>query len=284
MTTAEEKIARVKDFRLIDDVFFEVFAEDKAACEEILRTILEDDGLTVIDVVVQGSERNLYGRSVRLDALCTLGNGDKANIEVQRAGNDDHFRRVRFNAASITVKDSEPGERFDEILDLYMVYISENDFIRGGKTAYHVEKVIRETGETIDDGVHEVYVNTKVRDGTKISGLMGCFMERELDNPAFPAMTRKFRELKTTEGGASAVCEIMEKYMKESREEGREEGRAEGREEGRAEGRREGMEKGQKSTTEILRLYTRGETSGKISEKLQLDLQIVNAVIADFEK
>ncbi len=44
-----------------------MFAEDKAACEEILRTILEDDGLTVIDVVVQSSERNLYGRSVRLD-------------------------------------------------------------------------------------------------------------------------------------------------------------------------------------------------------------------------
>jgi len=280
MATAEEKIARVKEFRLIDDVFFEVFAEDKAACEEILRTILEDDGLTVIDVVVQSSERNLYGRSVRLDALCTLGNGEKANIEVQRADNDDHFRRVRLNAASITVKDSEPGERFDEILDLYMVYISEYDFIRGGKTAYHVEKVIRETGETVDDGVHEVYVNTKVKDGTKISDLMDCFTVKELDNPAFPATTRKFRELKTTEGGASAVCEIMEKYMKESREEGREEGRREGMEKGR----REGMEKGQKSTTEILRLYTRGETSGKISEKLQLDLQIVNAVIADFEK
>lgn len=35
--TAEEKIARVKDFRLIDDVFFEVFAEDKDACQEIAK-------------------------------------------------------------------------------------------------------------------------------------------------------------------------------------------------------------------------------------------------------
>jgi len=280
MAAAEDKIERIKDFRLIDDVFFEVFAEDKEACEEILRTILEDDGLTVIDVVVQNSERNLYGRSVRLDALCTLGDGEKCNIEVQRADNDDHFRRVRFNASSITVKDSEPGRHFNELLDLYMVYISENDFIRGEKTTYHVEKVIRETGETVDDGVHEVYVNTKVRDGTKISDLMDCFTKKDLDNPKFPAVTRKFRELKTTEGGASAVCEVMEKYMKESREEGREEGRQEGRQEGRKEGRQEGR----KSTTEILRLYTRGETSSQISEKLHLDLQIVNAVIADFER
>jgi hypothetical protein len=39
----KEKIEKIKEFRLIDDVFF------------------------------QSSERNIYGRSVRLDALCTLG-------------------------------------------------------------------------------------------------------------------------------------------------------------------------------------------------------------------
>ena len=34
-----EKIERVKEFRLIDDVFFEVFASDIPACQEILRVI-----------------------------------------------------------------------------------------------------------------------------------------------------------------------------------------------------------------------------------------------------
>ena len=50
----------------------------------MLRTILEDPALTVEDVIVQSSERNLFGRSVRLDALCTLGSGTLVNIEVQR--------------------------------------------------------------------------------------------------------------------------------------------------------------------------------------------------------
>ncbi|MDE7246817.1 MAG: Rpn family recombination-promoting nuclease/putative transposase [Lachnospiraceae bacterium] len=222
--TTEEKLARVRDFRLIDDVFFEVFAQDKAACQEILRVILEDDALTVEDVVVQSSERNIYGRSVRLDALCTLGDGTRCNIELQRADNDDHFRRVRFNAASITVKDSEPGERFGDILDLYMVYISEHDFIGDGYTAYHVDKVIRETGKTVDDGVHEVYVNTKVKDGSRIAELMDCFTEKKVENRNFPAVTERFRELKETEGGADAVCEIVEKLVEEGRAEGREEG------------------------------------------------------------
>lgn len=164
--TTEEKIARAKEFRLIDDVFFEVFAEDEEACQEILRVILEDGQLAVLDVVVQSSKRNIYGRSVRLDALCTLGDGKKCNIEVQRAN---------------------------------------------------------------DDGLHELYVNTKVKDGSKISDLMDCFMQREVfDNVNFPAMSRRVRELKTTEGGAGAVCDIVQKLVDEGREEGRTEGIVEG--------------------------------------------------------
>lgn len=216
MSNQQEVIKqKIAEARLIDDFFFEVFADDTAACEEILRTILEDDQLKVIDVVVQSSKRNIYGRSVRLDALCTLGDGNKCNVEVQRADNDDHFRRVRFNAASITVKDSKPGEHFDEILDLYMVYISENDFIGGGKTIYHVDKVIRETGGVIDDGVHEVYVNTQIKDGSKISDLMECFISPSLNSKKFPATTKRFTELKETEGGLRAVSVILNELLAE---------------------------------------------------------------------
>ena len=43
----KEKIEKIKEFRLIDDVFLEVFASDIPACQEILRTILEDEKLTV---------------------------------------------------------------------------------------------------------------------------------------------------------------------------------------------------------------------------------------------
>ncbi|MCR4745829.1 MAG: hypothetical protein K5894_11475, partial [Lachnospiraceae bacterium] len=60
---------------------------------------------------------------------CILGNGVLVNIEVQRADNDDHLRRVRFNASSITVKDSNTGEKFENVKDVYVVYISENDFL-----------------------------------------------------------------------------------------------------------------------------------------------------------
>ena len=213
-----EKIERVKEFRLIDDVFFEVFASDIPACQEILRVILEDTELIVNDVIVQSSERNLYGRSVRLDALCTLGDGSLCNIEIQRADNDNHLKRARFNAASITVKESEIGTNFEKVKDVYIVYISEKDFFKGGLTTYHIDKIIRENGICVDDGLHEIFVNTSVNDGSNIAELMQCFEQKDLNNLKFKAVTRRFKELKETEGGLNAMCKIMEDIVKEENE------------------------------------------------------------------
>lgn len=53
---------------------------------------------------------------------------------------------------------------------------------------------------------------------------MTCFSSKEVNTPEFPAVTRRFKELKS-EGGASAVCEIMEKYLSEAKNEGKTEER-----------------------------------------------------------
>ncbi len=214
--TTEEKLQRVKDLRPIDDVFFEVLASNIKVCQEILRTILDDDKLIVNDVIPQSSERNIYGRSVRLDALCTLGDGTKCNIEVQRSDNDNHLKRARFNAASITVRESSPGDRFDDVVELYIVYISEFDFLQGNLPIYHIDKVIRENGQIVDDGLHEIFVNTVVSDGSNVSNLMACFTKREVRDARFPELSAEVQRLKSTEGGVSVVSKVMEKYISEA--------------------------------------------------------------------
>ena len=104
---------------------------------------------------------------MRLDSLCVLGDGTKCNIEVQRADNDDHLRRARFNASSITVRESNPGEKFNDVIDVYIVYISQFDFLVYGLTTYHIDKTIRENGAVVDDGLHEIFVNTVIKDGSR---------------------------------------------------------------------------------------------------------------------
>lgn len=113
--------------------------------QEILRTILKDDRLIVEDVIVQSSHRNVWGRSVRLDALCILGDGSRCDIEVQRANSDDHLKRARYNAACIVTKNTDPGERFEKVPRVIIVYISEKDFLGYGKTIYHIDKVFGKT-------------------------------------------------------------------------------------------------------------------------------------------
>ena len=50
--TLQEKIDKVKDLRPIDDVFFEVLAQNVDVCQEMLRVILEDKALIVESVIV----------------------------------------------------------------------------------------------------------------------------------------------------------------------------------------------------------------------------------------
>ena len=241
--TLEEKIEQVKNFRPIDDTFFEVMADDIGVCQEMLRIILEDEKLIVKDVIVQSSERNLYGRSVRLDALCILGNGKKCNVEVQRSNKDHHLKRVRFNASVITVRDSQTDDKFEETIDLIVVYISEFDIFKCGRVIYHVDSVIRETQEKVDDGLERVFVNTAVKDGTTISEYMDCFLQKEIDNAKFPKLTNRVHYLKHEEGGVNAVCEIMRKYSEEVAEkayqQGEEAGKKIGKEIGKEIGQRQ---------------------------------------------
>ena len=81
---------------------------------------------------------------------------------------------------------------------------------------YHVDSVIRETNERVDDGLERIFVNTAVKDGTTISEYMDCFLQKEVDNEKFPELTRRMKYLKNEEGGMRSMCEVMERYIKQA--------------------------------------------------------------------
>lgn len=56
-----------KKLNPIDDLIFLKMAEYPIFCEEILRVILSDPKLTVIEAIPQESITNLQGRSIILD-------------------------------------------------------------------------------------------------------------------------------------------------------------------------------------------------------------------------
>ena len=57
----------------------------------------------------------------------------------------------------------------------------------------------RENGIVVDDGLHEIFVNTVIKDGSRISDLMSCFSSKDVNTTEFPTVTKRFRELKKAE-------------------------------------------------------------------------------------
>ena len=216
----------------IDDDFLKKMAEDILFCQEVIRTILEDDSLTVLESHAQHTIKNLQGRSVILDILCRSGTGKIINVEVQKGNDVDHQKRVRYHASCITANITDTGSRFQDIPDLCIIYISKSDFLGEGKTVYHIDRIIRETGTIVENGLQEIYVNATNKDGSNTSKLMTVFTESDAyDDELFPVTSERKRYFKEDEKGVAEMCAIMD----EIREEGRLEGKLEGKEEGKLE-------------------------------------------------
>lgn len=206
---------RIADLNVIDDTLFQKMAEDIGFCEEMLTTILNQK-VKIIKVVPQNKIKNLQGRSVILDAYCKLGNGQNCNIEVQKANDDNHVKRMRYNTSCITANITEPGSKFENVPDVIGIFISKFDVFKGKKAIYHVERKIKETGEVNDNGLYEIYVNTKVDDGTDVAQLMKIFKEQEVyDFVKFPKVSKRKKYFLKGKGGKKEMCEIVEEYARQ---------------------------------------------------------------------
>ena len=271
----------VMKLRPIDDVFFQKLMEDREVCEEILRVIMEDDQLVVVQVIPQSDVKNLQGRSVRLDALCVLGDGSSVNAEVQKDNSNlDHFRRVRYNASCITANLTGKGDEFSDVPNVAVIYISEKDLFQKGRVIYHARSTVEETGEQVDDGYTSIYVNTEVKDNTKISELMECFMQKLVENTRLPHLSARVRQFKVEEEGVSVMCNIVEAYANEKAAEARAQAHEQGFEQGLEQGHEQGLEQG---LEKIAYLYVKGYISYDLALEQVGSKELLDRLIASQE-
>ena len=242
MPTKKERDEYLRGLNPIDDLMFRKMAEHKEFCEEILRVILDDYELVVTDNMQQFDLKNLQGRSVVLDAKCITGDGRYINIEVQKANDDNHLKRVRYNASVLTANVTETGKQFEFVPDICIIFISAFDLFKGNLPLYHVKKVVMETDQIIDDGLTEIYVNAAVDDGSKLAKLMKVFTKNDVyDEADFPVTSEIKARFKKDEGGTVKMDATLQKWMQESEEIGEKRGEKRGREEGIMLGKEEGM-------------------------------------------
>jgi len=100
--------------------------------------------------------------------------------------------------------------------DVCVIFISAFDMFKSGLPLYHVKKVVMETGQVVEDGLTEIYVNAVIDNGSKFSKLMKVFTENDTYNTdEFPVTSEIKARFKFDEGGAVKMDETLQRWKDE---------------------------------------------------------------------
>ena len=202
-----------------DSVFREV-ATNKEFVTELLRVFLNDEKLEIIELLPQKDMAIYNQRRVVLDVYCKLSSGETVAVEVENNSNGDrhdHQKRVRYYGSMIDVKNLHPNEQFSKLPDLYMIYLTTNDFIGKHKAIYHVERQIIETESYVNNGYHEIYINAEVDDRSSIAEVMKILSTTDYVNENFKSITKMKEEKLMPAEVERALEELKEEYRQEGK-------------------------------------------------------------------
>lgn len=119
---------------------------------------------------------------------------------------------LKIRKDTVTVNRSEPGDRFEHVQEVYIIYVSNFDVLQNGRTISHAEMICKETGESLQDGLHEIYVTTTGKEDNKITRLMKEFLNPDMNNPEFPKTSRRVQAMKHDPKEVAIVCKAIEEY------------------------------------------------------------------------
>ena len=212
----EEDLRRLRGLRLLDDDFMQKVFEDKACTELLLQIILKRADLKVLHVKGQQDIKNLQGRSIILDILAVDTDNKVYNIEIQRSDKGAAVKRARYNSSLIDSNVTEPGEKYENLCESYIIFITENDIMKEGLPIYHVDRTVIETGKLFGDEAHIIYVNSQIHDESALGKLMYDFYCTNAGKMNYKILADRVRYFKEDEKGVATMSRVMEEMRNET--------------------------------------------------------------------
>ena len=217
--THQQDLERLKSLRYMDDDFMTVcLANNFEGVELILRIVLGQKDITVKSVRTQEPMKNLQGRSAILDVHAVDSTKKEFDVEIQRKDAGAGAKRARHNSSLLDAHILKSGDDTEDIPDSYVIFITENDVMKGNQPIYPVERyvTIGENKVLFGDGSHIIYVNGKYRGNDEIGKLMHDFSCTNPDDMNYEALAKKARYFKQDEKGVATMCKIMEDMRNEA--------------------------------------------------------------------
>ena len=117
----------------------------------------------------------------------------------------------------IDVHSLEAGQKFSELPECYVIFITRNDVLGLGRAIYTIHKYIDEVLEPFDDGSHTIYINCSVEDdGSEIWKLIHDLQCLNAEDMYFPRLAERVEFFKgdNDEGGEGAMGYFKEREEK----------------------------------------------------------------------
>ncbi len=206
----------IRNFTLMSDTFMRNVFKHIECVEYVLQVIMGRKDLHVVDSVVQKDYKNLQGRSAILDCAARDAEDKRYDVEVQQKNEGASPRRSRYHSGLVDMNTLEAGQKFEELPDSYVIFITRGDALGYGLPVSRIERTIGGIGEEFEDGSHIIYVNAAMQDEeTELGRLMHDFHCKDASEMYSEVLARRVRELKETEEGVYSMCQEMDEIYNE---------------------------------------------------------------------
>ena len=191
ITGLERRVNVARHFNLLSDVFMSVALRDVGACQYVLRILTGQKNLIIEKVRTQYQISSIISHDVKLDVLAEDENRTLYQLEIQRKNTINHTKRIRLYSSMIDSIFLHKGADYADLPEVYIIYISESDILKGKCTIYPIIKEFENSREPYTDGLHILFINTAIDDGSEAAQLMQYFKNTDPDDMRFGALSAR---------------------------------------------------------------------------------------------
>jgi hypothetical protein len=246
---------------LFDDEFMTKVFEN-TDCFNLVLSIILKTKIRIQSSITQRFIKNLQGRSLQLDVFGMDEEGTCYNLEVQNKELSVLLKRSRYHSSLIDSNISYPGQKFENLKEIYIIFIVRKDYFRKMRDMYQIERMNVDDAVIVDDKEHIIIVNGEYDGDDEIGRLMHDFQCENPDDMYYEILRNRVRYFKEDEGGRQEMCAIWEEIRNDGVIEGRIQGELEGKIKGKIEGKLEN------TISTLLKLLTK-----KFGKTITIELQ-----------
>ena len=221
LTPEEERqknLEQLANYRPLDDDFMrELFRNNLELAQFVLRIIIDKPDLTLTKEETQYDLQHLFGeRSICLDVFGVDDSGQQYDLEVQRDDGGASPHRARYHSSAMDVDNLKEKQKFSDLPNTYVIFITENDIFGKGKAVYPIERMNLATGEPFNDGEHILYINGAYEnkdDTSDLAKLIHDFRCSKADEMLLSPLADRTKYFKETPEGVDYMCKAMEQRI-----------------------------------------------------------------------